>query len=63
MPVADRTPVFPVFPRCELLPTSLSAYNEASQSLVDGMDSPWHQQVPGKREELRRMLEQVMDES
>ena len=42
----------------ELLRTSLSAYDEASQSLVDGMDSPWHQQVPGKREEVRRMLEE-----
>ena len=42
----------------QLLRLSLSAYDEALQYLVDGVDSPWHQQVPGKREEVRRLLEQ-----
>lgn len=47
----------------ELLRISISAYDEASQNLVDGMDSPWHQQVPEKREEVRQMLEQVTNKS
>ena len=42
----------------EILQFSLSAYDEASQHLVDGMDSPWHRQVPGMCEEIRRLLEQ-----
>ena len=44
----------------DLLRLSLSAYDEALQYLADGMDSPWHQQVPGKRDEVRRLLEQAM---
>ena len=43
----------------ELLRLSLSAYDEALQHLVDGMDSLWHRQVPGKREEVRMLLEQI----
>lgn len=42
----------------ELLRLSLSAYDEALRHLVDGIDSPWHRQVPGKRDEIRRLLEQ-----
>ena len=42
----------------ELLRLSLSAYDEALDYLVDGKDSLWHRQVPGKREEIRRLLEQ-----
>ena len=42
----------------ELLRLSLSAYDESLAYLVDGVDSPWHRQVPGLREEVRRLLEQ-----
>ena len=42
----------------ELLRLSLSAYDESLAHLVDGVDSPWHRQVPGLREEVRRLLEQ-----
>lgn len=47
----------------ELLRLSLSAYDEATRNLVDGIDSPWHRQVPGKREEVRRLLELHTGES
>lgn len=47
----------------ELLRISFSAYDDAWQSLVDRMDSPWHKQVSGKREDVRRMLEHVMEGS
>ncbi len=43
----------------ELLRLSLSAYDEALQHLVDGIDTPWHRQVPGRREEVRMLLEQI----
>ena len=42
----------------EFLRLSLSAYEEACQHLVDGVDSLWHRQVPGKRDEIRRLLEE-----
>lgn len=42
---------------------SLSAYNEAMDNLIDGLDSPWHRQVPSKREEVRRLLEQKLGTS
>ena len=42
----------------DILRLSLSAYDEASENLVDGIDSPWHRQVPGKREKIRKLLEQ-----
>ena len=44
----------------DLLRHSLSAYDEALQHLPDDTDSPWHQQVPGKRDKVRRLLEQAM---
>ena len=47
----------------ELLRHSLSAYDEAAQNLVEGIDSPWHRQVPGMREEVRRLLELRTDAS
>ncbi len=40
----------------EVLRLSLSAYDEAVGALPDGMDSPWHQQVPSKREAVRELL-------
>ena len=43
----------------EVLRLSLSAYDEAVGALPDGMDSPWHRQVPGKREAVREMLRQA----
>ena len=39
---------------------SLSAYDEAMDKLIDGLDSLWHRQVPLKREEVRRLLEQEL---
>lgn len=41
----------------DLLRRSLSAYDEALKNLVEGIDSPWHRQLPGKREEVRKLLE------
>ena len=41
----------------DLLRRSLSAYDEALKNLVEGIDSPWHRQLPGKREEVRMLLE------
>lgn len=45
----------------DLLRCSLAAYDEAVQNLVEGVDSPWHRQVPGKREEVRELLEREVD--
>ena len=42
---------------------SLSAYDEAMDKLSDGTDSLWHRQVPSKREEVRRLLEQELGTS
>ena len=43
----------------ETLRLSLRAYDEAVVALPEGMDSPWHQQVPGNREAVRDMLRQA----
>ena len=47
----------------ELLRLSLSAYDESLAYVVDGVDNPWHRQVPGLRGEVRRLLEQHTDTS
>ena len=43
----------------EILRLSLSAYDQTVATLPEGIDSPWHQQVPGKREMVRDMLKQA----
>ncbi len=43
----------------EVLRVSLSAYDQTIAALPEGMDSPWHQQVPGKREVVKDMLNQA----
>ena len=47
----------------EFLRLSLSAYDEALRTLPPETDSPWHQQVPGKREAVRKLLDDEIDSS
>lgn len=47
----------------DLLRCSLSAYDEALRNLVAGIDSPWHRQLPGKREEVRELLDREVGNS
>ncbi|MDE2823843.1 MAG: tetratricopeptide repeat protein [Chloroflexota bacterium] len=43
----------------DVLRISLSAYDQTIAALPKGKDSPWHQQVPRKREVVKNMLKQA----
>ena len=47
----------------EVLRVSLSAYDQAITALPQGVDSPWHQQLPDKREAVRELLERAPQSS
>ena len=47
----------------ELLRLALSTYDDAVRTLPPEMDSPWHQQVPGKREAVRKLLDDEIGSS